>query len=314
MKLSKLSVIFLTLTMSLFIETPSHAEEVSSETPIETSAPAPVETTPTYEPPAEALNGVGGWAVVDPNTGIVHGVIVCTNDVCGPSGSWAGKLPGEYMGCTNCNLRFQTRATDDGNVAGFSGHSYEIDSSGNASVNNNGSVKWNEKEKNFTIKNSSTDSTKSKVSRTQTLIPARTASDGKNLLTGIFDIKTEYESSVNAGQLVKGTTTQQNFEDANSLINVEFPKWSEGKYFKYENPNLLVENIESDVFNELGKEGFNSATKSDSETELVTDNQEVIFVKAIKSLTENVKSFFSNLFGINQVQTPAYLNDSTKLD
>ena len=304
MKLSKLSAMFLTLTLSIFIASPSHAEEVAPETPTETSAPALTETTPAYEPPAEAMNGVGGWAVVDPNTGVVHGVIVCTNDVCGPSGSWAGKLPGEYMGCTNCNLRFQTRATDDGNVAGYSGHSYDIDSSGNASIKNDGSVKWNEKEKNFTIKNSSTDSSKSKVTRTQTLIPEKTASDGKNLHTGIVDINTEYESSIIAGQRVKGSTKQQNLEDKSSTINVEFPNWSAGKNFTYENPNLLVENIDSDVDNELNKDGFTTDSKEDASDELVEESEDVIFVKAIKALTENVKSFFSSLFGFSTEITP----------
>ena len=297
MKLSKLSVIITTLILTFFVSSPSFAEEVAPETPAETSAPAPVETTPAYEPPAEAMNGVGGWAVVDPNTGIVHGVIVCTNDVCGPSGSWSGKLPGEYMGCTNCNLRFQTRATDDGNVAGFSGHSYDIDSSGNASIKNDGSVKWNEKEKNFTIKNSYSDSTKSKVTRTQTLIPEKTASDGKNLHTGIVDINTEYDSSTISGQRVKGSTKQQNLEDKNSTINVEFPNWAEGKNLTYENPNLFVENIENDVENELKKDGLDTATNTDPDAELVEESEDVIFVKAIKALTENVKSFFSSLFG-----------------
>jgi hypothetical protein len=248
------------------------------------------------------MNGVGGWAVVDPNTGVVHGVIVCTNDVCGPSGSWAGKLPGEYKGCTNCNLRFQTRATDDGNVAGYSGHSYEIDSSGNASIKNDGSVKWNEKEKNFTIKNSSTDSSKSKVTRTQTLIPEKTASDGKNLHTGIVDINTEYESSNIAGQRVKGSTKQQNFEDKNPAIGIEFPNWSAGKNFTYDNPNLLVENIDSDVDDELNKDGFTTDSNKETSDELVEESEEVIFVKAIKALTENVKSFFSSLFGFSQPQ------------
>ena len=288
--MSKLSTIFLTLILTFFVSSPSFAEEVAPETPAETSAP-----TPAYEPPAEAMNGVGGWAVVDPNTGIVHGVIVCTNDVCGPSGSWAGKLPGEYMGCTNCNLRFQTRATDDGNVAGYSGHSYDIDSSGNATIKNDGSVKWNEKEKNFTIKNSYSDSSKSKVTRTQTLIPEKTASDGRNLHTGIVDINTEYDSSTIAGQRVKGSTKQQNLEDKNSTINVEFPNWAEGKNLTYENPNLFVENIDSDVENDLKKDGFDTATNPD--TELVEESEDVIFVKAIKALTENVKSFFSSLFG-----------------
>jgi hypothetical protein len=293
MKLSKLSVIITTLILTFFVSSPSFAEEVAPETPAETSAPAPAETTPAYEPPAEAMNGVGGWAVVDPVTGNVHGVIVATIDTFRERN---GVIGHEYMGCaSNCVLRFQTRATDDGNVAGWHGTQTNIDANGNASQTNDGSVKWNDTTKNFTIKNSSTDSTKAKVTRTQTLIPEKTASDGKNLHTGIVDVNTEYDSSTIAGQRVKGSTKQQNLEDKNSTINVEFPNWAEGKNLTYENPNLFVENIDSDVENELKKDGLDTTTNPD--TELVEESEDVIFVKAIKALTENVKSFFSSLFG-----------------
>ena len=293
MKLSKLSVIITTLILTFFVSSPSFAEEVAPETPAETSAPAPVETTPAYEPPAEAMNGVGGWAVVDPVTGNVHGVIVATIDTFRERN---GVIGHEYMGCaSNCVLRFQTRATDDGNVAGWHGTQTNIDANGNASQTNDGSVKWNDTTKNFTIKNSSTDSTKAKVTRTQTLIPEKTASDGKNLHTGIVDINTEYDSSTIVGQRVKGSTKQQNLEDKNSTINVEFPNWAEGKNLTYENPNLFVENIDSDVENELKKDGLDTTANPD--TELVEESEDVIFVKAIKALTENVKSFFSSLFG-----------------
>ena len=293
MKLSKLSVIITTLILTFFVSSPSFAEEVAPETPTETSAPAPVETTPAYEPPSEAMNGVGGWAVVDPITGNVHGVIVATIDTFRERN---GVIGHEYMGCaSNCVLRFQTRATDDGNVAGWHGTQTNIDANGNASQTNDGSVKWNDTTKNFTIKNSSTDSTKAKVTRTQTLIPEKTASDGKNLHTGIVDINTEYDSSTIAGQRVKGSTKQQNLEDKNSTINVEFPNWAEGKNLTYENPNLFVENIDSDVENELKKDGLDTTANPD--TELVEESEDVIFVKAIKALTENVKSFFSSLFG-----------------
>ena len=295
MKLSKLSAMFLTLTLSIFIASPSQAEEVAPEIPTETSAPDPTETTPAYEPPAEAMNGVGGWAVVDPVTGNVHGVIVATIDTFRERN---GVIGHEYMGCaSNCVLRFQTRATDDGNVAGWHGTQTNIDANGNASQSNDGSVKWNDTTKNFTIKNSSTDSSKSKVTRTQTLIPEKTASDGKNLHTGIVDINTEYESSNIAGQRVKGSTKQQNFEDKNSAIGIEFPNWSAGKNFTYDNPNLLVENIDSDVDNELNKDGFTTESNEEASDELFEESEDVIFVKAIKALTENVKSFFASLFG-----------------
>ncbi len=291
---------------------PSYAEEAIPETPTETIAPILSETSPSYEPPAEAMNGVGGWAVVDPITGNVHGVIVATIETFRERN---GVIGHEYMGCaSNCVLRFQTRATDDGNVAGWHGTQTNIDANGNASQTNDGSVKWNDSTKNFTIKNSSTDSSNSKITRTQTLIPEKTASDGENLHTGIVDIDTEYESSTIAGQRVKGSTKQQNSDDKNSTINVEFPNWSAGKNFTYENPNLLVENIETDVENQLKKDGFDTTTYVDPETELVEESQEEIFVKAIKTLTENVKVFFSNIFGFIQPQTPVSSNDSTNQD
>ena len=309
MKLSKLSVIITTLLLTFFVSSSSFAEEVAPETPAETSAPAPAETTPAYEPPAEALTGVGGWAVVDPVTGNVHGVIVCTNDVCGPSGSWAGKLPGEYMGCTNCNLRFQTRATADGNVAGWHGTQTNVDQNGNASQTNDGSVTWNEPAKNFTIKNSSTDSSNTKVTRTQTLIPEKTASDGKNLYTGIVDINTEYQSGLINNQRVKGTTNQIDINDLSSSISLEFPNWSTGKKFFFDNPNLLIDNVNSTIEGALIAEGFDPfpapATSSSEFPDEVTpapveDSEDVVFVKAIKSLTENVKKFFSGVFGLNR--------------
>ena len=310
MKLSKLSTIFITLILTFFDSSPSFAEEVAPETPTETSAPTPVETTPAYEPPAEALTGVGGWAVVDPVTGNVHGVIVCTNDVCGPSGSWAGKLPGEYMGCTNCNLRFQTRATDDGNVAGWHGTQTNIDQNGNASQTNDGSVKWNETEKTFTLKNSSTDSSSTKISRTQTLIPEKTASDGKNLYTGIVDINTEYQSGLVNNQRVKGTTSQLDINDLSSSISLEFPNWLTGKRFLFDNPNLLINNVKTTIEGALIADGFDpfpSPAPSSSEfadevtPSPVEDSEDVVFVKAIKTLTENVKKFFSGMFGFNQI-------------
>jgi hypothetical protein len=310
MKLSKLSTILLTLTLSIFMATPSYAEEVAPETPTETSAPTPAETTPAYEPPAEALTGVGGWAVVDPVTGNVHGVIVCTNDVCGPSGSWGGRLPVEYMGCTNCNLRFQTRATSDGNVAGWHGTQTNVDQNGNASQTNDGSVKWNEPEKNFTIKNSSTDSSSTKITRTQTLIPEKTASYGKNLHTGIVDVNTEYESGLINNQRVKGTTSQLDLNDLSSSISLEFPNWANGKKFFFDNPNLFIDNVNATIEGALLADGFDPfpspTTSSSGFPDEITptpieDSEDVVFVKAIKTLTENVKKFFSGMFGLNKV-------------
>ena len=228
----------------------------------------------TYVPPAEASEGVGGWAVVDPVTNVVHGVIVCDIQNCGPGGTFDGVLPGEYMGCTNCNLRFQTRATEDGNVAGYSGHSY--DSAGN--VSNDNSVKWEPSDNSFSINNeinSSDGITKTK----KKLIPSQTASDGKNLETGFVNIETKYESNTISGSTVKIDTTQSDINSPSS-ISVDYPDWTK---FQYDSIESLKTNIELDV-----------------DTELALRNEYEPFVETIKALTDKVKRFFGMIFGGNQ--------------
>ena len=268
------------LTLVLTFSAPAvYAEEVAS-TPVE----APAEES--YVPPAEANEGVGGWAVVDPNTGAVHGVIVCTADVCGPSGSWGGKLPGEYMGCTNCNLRFQTRATSDGNVAGWHGTQTNIDENGNASQTNDGSVKWNEKEKNFTISNKSTDGKGNTISNKSTLIPEKTATDGKNLSTGIINQESQYTSNENS-ESVTVTSLKENLE-SKETISVKYSNWENDPVLKYESIQGLIDNIETDVDTALISQGENI---EDADNEVVN---------TIKTLTTKVKDFLSNLFRFNR--------------
>jgi len=228
--------LILILALSL-ISSPSFAEEA-------------------YVPPAEASEGEGGWAVVDPVTNVVYGVIVCTNDVCGPSGIWAGKYPGNYGGCTNCNLRFQTRATADGNVAGYQGSD----------------VKWDSSDNSFGITyeaNSSDGVIKTK----KKLVPSKTASDGINLGTGFVDIETKYESNTINDSTVKIEMVQPDISSPSS-ITVDYPAW---RIFQYNSENSLKANIESDV-----------------ESALVSEEEPV--VSTIRFLTEKVKNFFGMLF------------------
>ena len=227
-----------------------------------------------YVPPTEASEGVGGWAVVDPVTNVVHGVIVCDIQNCGPGGTFDGVLPGEYMGCTNCNLRFQTRATEDGNVAGYSGHSY--DSAGN--VSNDGSVKWEPSDNSFSI-NNETNSSDGVTKTKKKLIPSKTASNGTNLETGFVDIETKYESNVINGSTVKVDVVQPNFNSPSS-ITVDYPAW---RTFQYDSINSLKTNIESDV-----------------DTELALRNESEPFVETIKALTDKVKRFFGMILRGNQ--------------
>ena len=271
------------LLVALSLSTASLAEEVVAE------EPAPV-AEPAYTPPPEALEGVGGWAVVDPNTGNVHGVIVCTNDVCGPSGAWGGKMPVDYMGCSGCDLRFQTRATEDGNVAGWHGTQTEIDSDGNVSQSNDGSVKWNSSDNTFSIENQSVNETGSKVKRKQKLVPEKTASDGKNLQTGIEDIETTIEVTEEE-QKVTVEVTQENLENIESPTEVAYENW---RRFQYEAVESAEENLANDVEAALIEDGFVVASEEGSEE--VIEEEPVAFVKVVRNLTKRVLEFFTGWF------------------
>lgn len=89
---------------------------------------------------------VCGWAVVA-SDGVVHGVVVCTVDVCGSTGEWGGRLPVEYMGCpAGCRLILQAQQTSDGNVAGWHGSEVRYDDDSDTfSLPNGGSLKSGER-------------------------------------------------------------------------------------------------------------------------------------------------------------------------
>ncbi len=269
------------LLLAFSLTAPAFAEEVVPD-------PAPA-----YTPPPEAHEGVGGWAVVDPNTGNVHGVIVATMDT---YNAFGGMMPHEYMGCSGCVLRFQTRATDDGNVAGWHGTQTQIDANGNASQSNDGSVKWNETENNFSIKNQSVDSNGNKIERKQKLIPEKTATDGKNLHTGIVDIETNYQSSDVSGESVSVNVKQKDLYAPSEEVKVAYRNW---RVFEYESALAARESLEKDVNSALVDDGYEATVEEDSEEdeskdEIVSDQPE--FVQAVKQLTTRVIEFLSGWF------------------
>jgi hypothetical protein len=53
----------------------------------------------------DAVNPCGSWAIVD-GTGLVTGVMVCQEFVCGQSGAWAGKMPNDTS-CPGCSIVLQ---------------------------------------------------------------------------------------------------------------------------------------------------------------------------------------------------------------
>jgi len=175
---------------------------------------------------------VGGWAVIDPATGTVHGVIVCTESVCGEAGQWGGVLRGEYSGCTDCILRKQTHATADGNVAGWASSeatdvTYDGDESGS-----------------YTIVQGSGDER-----RTMTLVPERTATDPDrmDLSTGIVQQRTERR--LVESERTAEVTVEERRDERGDLevdhVGIEFTDWD--RSFRYGSAEAAVADLESDV-------------------------------------------------------------------
>lgn len=70
-------------------------------------------------PPTPAQAAVGGFAIVNPETGVVHGVIVGSIDYFGGNNRTMGS---EYMGCpAGCLIIQQSTSDQNGNVAGVHG-------------------------------------------------------------------------------------------------------------------------------------------------------------------------------------------------
>jgi hypothetical protein len=265
-----------------------------------------------YVPPPEAVEGLGGWAVIDPTTGIVYGVIV---------GDWNAETWEEvkntrtvdgYMGCpAPCELRFQTRATADGNVAGWHGTQTNVDSNGNATQTNDGSVRFNQSTGNFQISNRTGDSSSS-----QTLVPEKTSRDANgegrtmNLGTGIVDIKTSKRISTGSESATVDTYRSDLADNTFDTV-LAFPGLGSEGNLEYvfgsrENTSLESVNelgeIRTDLISILMGMGFTKTVESvdeetgeESSTEVLDESN--AFVGAIMSVTEGITNFLSSLLG-----------------
>lgn len=70
-------------------------------------------------PPTPAQAAIGGFAVVNPETGVVHGIITGSIEYFGNNDKTMGN---EYMGCAaGCKIIMQSTADKNGNVAGIHG-------------------------------------------------------------------------------------------------------------------------------------------------------------------------------------------------
>ncbi len=268
-----------------------------------------------YVPPPEAFEGVGGWAVIDPTTGIVYGVIV---------GDWNAETWEEvkntrtvdgFMGCpAPCELRFQTRATADGNVAGWHGTQTNVDSDGNATQTNDGSVRFDESTGNFQINNQTGDSSSS-----QTLVPEKTARDANgegrsmDLGTGIVDIRTS-KRIVSGSESASVDTYRSDLSDTTVDAVIALPGLgSEGtlEYVFGSRENTSLEpvselgQVRTDLISILMGMGFTTTLETIDEETGEVSSTEVIdesntFVSAIITVTQGIVDFLSSLFGLTE--------------
>jgi hypothetical protein len=262
-----------------------------------------------YVPPPEAFEGLGGWAVIDPTTGIVYGVIV---------GDWNEEVWQEvkntrtidgYMGCPGpCALRFQTRATADGNVAGWHGTQYHIDENGNATMSNDGSVRFNELTGTFDLTNQSG----SGVTTQQTLVPSKTSRDANgegtsmDIHTGIVDIKTT-NTIASGSASAKVIATRESLFDPNLKTTVEINGLGP-TVLNYEFDRSGADSLRLGVISILIDQGFTRPeTFVDEETGEETQTQVLdtssSFVNEIIQLTQEIVSFIDGLLG-RAPQTP----------
>ncbi|CAB4629026.1 MAG: hypothetical protein F2614_00790 [Actinobacteria bacterium] len=272
-----------------------------------------------YVPPPEAFEGLGGWAVIDPTTGIVYGVIV---------GDWNAETWEEvkntrtvdgFMGCpAPCALRFQTRATADGNVAGWHGTQTNIDADGNATQTNDGSVRFDQTTGNFQINNQTGDS-----STSQTLVPEKTSRDANgegrsmDLGTGIVDIRTS-KRIVSGSESATVDTYRSDLADTTVDAVIALPGLGSGGNLEYvfgsrENTSLEpvseLGQIRTDLISVLMGMGFSKTVESVDEETGESSATQVLdesnaFVGAIMSVTEGIVDFLSSLLGFFSPSNP----------
>ena len=311
-------------------EAPVQEEVVTPEQ--EEEAPAQEEEAPAasdeYVPPPEAFEGPGGWAVVDPTTGIVYGVIVGDWD----EATWEEvkntRTVDGYMGCpAPCALRFQTRATADGNVAGWHGTQTNIDADGNATQSNDGSVRFDESSGTFQINNQ----TGSGGTTQQTLVPEKTSRDADGtgrcmyLGTGFVDIRASKEvvsenqaatrDSYRENQSATVETYQEDFADPTVDVNIALPGLGDGGtvlQYVFGSPgstspepvNELAE-VTTDLISILKGLGFTKNEETVDEETGEESTAEVLdesspFVEAILNVTKGIVDFLGSLFGLGE--------------
>jgi len=274
--------------------TPVFAEEAASEPAAEEPSSEPAAD---YVPPPEAFEGLGGWAEVDPTTGEVLTVVVGNVN---SMEDWLGMKARMAASGKGTEMRFQTRATPDGNVAGYgAGSGARFDSSSG----------------NFIISGRSDDSTTS-----QTLVPSQTSrnADGTgrsyNIGSGIVDIKSD--KTFRSGDTSVDVRTYRSDYQASTLdVTIALPDLgprgsllSYGLQFRTEGLQerpAALDQILTDVDSLLADNGYVSPETSEDgvtgeETTTETIDSDNAFVIAVRQVTVSVVEFLSSLLGFGR--------------
>ena len=286
--------------------TPAFAEEAVSEPPAEEAASEPPAEAPAggyvlngevvspdeygYVPPPEAFEGDGAWARVDVATGEVLHVCACPGRV-NAWDSWRAGAGGAVPAGTA--MRFQARATPDGNVAGWGNATFDQPS---------GTFRVDSGETSFTI------------------VPEKTSrnADGTgrsyNIGSGIVDIRTDrtFRSADTSANL---RTYQSDPQSPWLDVTMTIPNLGrEGSVFSYglwsrtneasERPSML-DQISLDVDSALIDEGYVATeTTLDEETgeETTTEVLDTSngFVVVIREVTSAVVDWLSSRLGFGR--------------
>jgi hypothetical protein len=224
------------------------------------------------------------------------------------------------MGCpAPCELRFQTRATADGNVAGWHGTQTNVDADGNATQTNDGSVRFDQSTGNFQINNQTGDSSSS-----QTLVPEKTSRDengegrSMDLGTGIVDIRTS-KKIVSGSESASVDTYRSNLSDTTVDAVIALPGLGSEGNLEYvfgsrENTSLEpvseIGQVRTDLISILMGMGFTKTVETIDEetgevssTELIDESN--TFVSAILTVTQGIVDFLSSVLGFMNPVSPA---------
>jgi hypothetical protein len=209
------------------------------------------------------------------------------------------------MGCPGpCALRFQTRATADGNVAGWHGTQYHVDENGNPGYSNDGSVRFNELTGTFEINSQSG----SGATTQQTLVPSKTSRDvngegtSMDIHTGIVETTTSATIEA-AGESAAVRAIRRKSADSTLEGTVRFNGLGPiGTVTINDFDSLGAKSLESSVISILMYQGFtrietvvNEESGEETSTQVLDNSSS--FVNAILQLSQEVGVFLDSLLG-----------------